>query len=63
MCQYGMLDTVEYYDKELPDFHVYSRKLRALRIPEEDKSKLTFDVYSTWSHLAFYVKASPDAWK
>jgi hypothetical protein len=46
LCRRGKLDTVDWYDKPIPDFHVYARKMKPMRgIPETEREELGFDLY------------------
>ncbi len=63
LCRRGRLDTLVWYDHPIPDFHVYSRKMRPLRgIPEAERAELAFDPYPGHTQFAFYVEASSEAW-
>ena len=65
LCRHGKLDTLEWYDCPLPEFHISVRSIRSLKLPDDPKEKkrLTFDSFPWGSKLAYFVEAGNDAWK
>jgi hypothetical protein len=64
LCRHGKLDTLEWYDKPLPEINVSLRSIRELRIPDKahDKDELSFDPFPRTSKFAFFLEASDFAW-
>ena len=64
LCRHGKLDTLEWYDKPLPQFHITTRGLRSLKLPDDPKEKkrLTFDTFPWGSKLAYFIEADNSAW-
>jgi hypothetical protein len=63
LCRRGKLNAIDWYDKPIPEFHVYARKMKPMRgIPEAERVDLDFDPYPAPTHFAFYIEASKDAW-
>ncbi len=64
LCRHGKLDTLEWYDKPLPQFHITTRGLRSLKLPDDPKEKkrLTFDTFPWGSKLAYFLEADNSAW-
>jgi hypothetical protein len=63
MCRRGKLDATEWYDQPIPDFHVYTRKMRPQRgLPENERAELGFDPYPPNTQFAYYLEASTETW-
>lgn len=63
LCRRGKLNAIKWYDKPIPEFHVYARKLKPMRgIPEAEREDLGFEPYPAHTHFACYIEASKDAW-
>ena len=63
LCRRGKLNAIEWYDKPIPEFHVYSRKLKPMRgIPDSEREELGFEPYPGHTHFAYFIEASKDAW-
>jgi hypothetical protein len=63
MCRRGKIDATEWYDRPIPDFHVYTRKMRPQRgIPETERAELAFDPYPPNTQFAYFLKASSESW-
>jgi hypothetical protein len=64
LCRHGKLDTLEWYDSPLPEFHMSVRSIRSLKLPDDPKEKkrLTFDSFPWGSKLAYFLEAGNDAW-
>jgi hypothetical protein len=64
MCQKNKLDTLKYYDKPIPQFKIYTKKLRPQRnLPEDERDSLSFNAYPGHLHFAFHMEASAEGWK
>ena len=64
LCRHGKLDTLEWYDLPLPEFHMTIRSIRSLKLPDDpaEKKRLTFDTFSWGSKLAYFLEADNSAW-
>ena len=62
LCLSGKLDTTEYYDRPVPEFLVYTKPIRPLKIPEAEREALSMDPYPQYSHMAYYIEAAESAW-
>lgn len=63
LCRRGKLDTTEWYDRSVPEFHVYLCKMRPQHgIPDTERAKLGFDSYPHNTQFAYYLEASNDSW-
>ena len=64
MCRHGKLNTLEWYDKPLPELMVSQRPIRPLRLPnnEEEKARLSFDPFPWESKLVYFLEASDNDW-
>ena len=63
LCRRGKLDATEWYDRSIPEFHIYTRRMRPQRgIPEAERAELAFDPYPPNTQFAYYIEASNEAW-
>ena len=64
MCRHGKLNTLEWYDKPLPDLTVTLCGIRSLKLPQDEaeRSRLTFDTFPWEIKLVFHLEASDEAW-
>jgi hypothetical protein len=64
LYRHGKLDTLEWYDKPLPQFHMTTRGIRSLKLPDDprEKKRLTFDTFPWGSKLAYFLEADNTAW-
>ena len=64
LCRHGRLDTMEWYDRPLPEVHVTLRNIRELRLlnKAKDRKELSFGPFPRTSRFAFFIEASNFAW-
>jgi hypothetical protein len=64
LCRHSKLNTLEWYDKPLPEINVTLRSIRELRLPDKftDREELSFDPFPRTSKFAFFLEASDFAW-
>jgi hypothetical protein len=64
LCRHGKMDTLEWYDKPLPEVNVTTRTIRELKLPDnkEERAQLSFDTFPRSSKFAYFLEASNAAW-
>lgn len=63
MSRRGKLNTLDFYDRPIPEFHVYLRKMGPLKnIPDSKHDVLSFDPHPAHTQLAYYIEASNQSW-
>eukprot|EP00956_Cyclotella_meneghiniana_P023605 scaffold46222_cov40-Cyclotella_meneghiniana.AAC.3 len=56
LCLCGKLDTT------VPEFLVYTKPIRPLKIPENERDELSIDPYPQYSRNAYHIEAAESAW-
>jgi hypothetical protein len=64
LCRHGKLETINWYDEQLPAFTVSVRPIRPPKLPSDKKEhkRLSFDPFPWDSKMAYFLEASDDAW-
>jgi hypothetical protein len=52
----------EMYEDPLPKMHVYTRKLRELTLPVEERTALSFDSFEQHVQYAYFIECSEEGW-
>ena len=63
LCRNGKLDTLEWYDTPLPEFHMTLSNIHQRKLPDDPKEKECprFDTFPWGSKLAYFLDADNSA--
>jgi hypothetical protein len=64
LCHHGRLDTLEWYNKPLPELNVTLRSIRELCLPNNiaERDQLSFGPFPRSSKFAYFIEAGDLAW-